>query len=58
MKLLATLDFWDGRPGKTKECDLEDVTGSAVIGSLMSKGVASVTFTRPPDLLKITTEES
>jgi hypothetical protein len=57
MKLLATLDYWDGSPGKTKECFGEDITGSAIIRSLMGPGVASITFTRPPDLLKLSHKE-
>lgn len=52
MQLLATLDYWDGTPGVTRECFLEDVTGSALIRSLMAPGVASITFTRPPEFAR------
>lgn len=53
MKLIATIDFWDGSLGLSKEVHLEDVTGSAIIRSLMQPGAASITFTRPPALTKI-----
>lgn len=52
MKLMATLDYWDGTPGVTRECFLEDVHSSAIIRSLMGPGVASITFTRPPEFAK------
>ncbi|AWY09223.1 hypothetical protein vBRpoSV10_101 [Ruegeria phage vB_RpoS-V10] len=57
MRLLATIDYWDGSAGKTVECEAEQVTGSAIIRSLWTPNVASITFTRVTPLTKIFPEK-
>jgi len=51
MKLLATIDYWDDKPGKVIAVYPESLTNLSMYFS--SGDVASITITRPPDLVKM-----
>ena len=57
MKLLVTIDYWDGSPGKTREVYPEEIQGSQIAMQLNSADVASITLTRIPNLLKVLGEK-
>lgn len=54
MKVIATLDYWDGRKSITKIVDIERVAASGqLLLMLQGSGVASVTLTRLEKLDRI-----
>lgn len=54
MKVIATLDYWDGRKSITKIVDVERVAASGqLLLMLQSQGVASITLTNVTKLDKI-----
>ena len=56
MRLMATIDYWDGRPGKIADILPERITSFAMF--FTDKNVASVTITRPPDLVRLAQEDN
>lgn len=55
MKLIATIDFWDDTPSKVLDVNPEQLTNVAMYFS--HKNVASISFTRPPDLVELAKEK-
>jgi len=53
---MATIDYWDGRPGKIADILPERITSFAMF--FTDKNVASVTITRPPDLVRLAQEDN
>lgn len=53
MKLIATIDYWDGTPGLSRELHAEDIHGRSISMLFTSPHVASITITRPPNLAKV-----
>jgi hypothetical protein len=56
LKLVATIDFWDDTPGKVLDMYPEQLTNVAMYFS--HQNVASITFTRPPDFVKLSEEKN
>ena len=50
MKIVCTIDYWDGTPGKVREVYPEELTSVALYFG--DPNVASITMTRLPDLTK------
>lgn len=57
MKLLVTIDYWDGTTGKTHNLDAEDIQGGKISMQFINPAVASITITRAPNLLKVLGEK-
>ena len=51
MKLIATIDYWDDTPGRVVDIHPESVKSFAML--FTNRNVASVTLTRPPDLVRL-----
>ena len=56
MKILLTLDFWDGTLSKSKTMYSEDLNSSLISFELMRKGVAGITITNANSLKTIIKE--
>lgn len=52
MKVLITLDTYDGSKSKTREVDLENVSGQQLMYLMMQADVYGVTITKADTLLK------
>lgn len=52
MKLIATIDYWDGTPGKVRVLHSEDFVGNGLALMFTHPNVATITITRPPNLAK------
>lgn len=52
MKIIATIDYWDGSPGEVKELYPEDIVSGRLGMLFTSARVASITLTKPPNLVK------
>lgn len=57
MKLIVTIDYWDGTPGKSREVWPDEIHGGQIAMQFSNAAVASITFTRIPDLLKVLEEK-
>lgn len=53
MKIILTLDYWDGSKSKSKTMYAEDLTGNLIALTLMGKGVAGMTITNADSLKNI-----
>ena len=52
MKVIITLDRYNGESSQIKQCDLEDVDTRSLIYAMMSSDVCGVTITKDTSLLK------
>jgi hypothetical protein len=53
MKIIVTLDYWDGAKSKSKTMYAEDLTGNLIALTLIGKGVAGMTITNADSLKSI-----
>jgi hypothetical protein len=52
MKIMLTLDYWNGSLSKSKIIDEEQLTSHAIITALLQSGVAGITITKCDSIKK------
>ena len=52
MKVLVTLDYYDGSQSKFVECEPEEIPRSGIMMRLMQRDVCGYTVTKVRDILK------